>query len=256
MEEHILFVFEGERSEKKVIDAIQQHQLLLPSGKVRINSCFCGDIHQLCAELEQDEFLDLFSLLKEKKVNETLLESFESNDFSSIYLFFDYDPQAALTSDGELDSDKLDKFNERIKKLIDYFDQETENGKIFISYPMLEAIKYSEIYSDLECFLNHEVLHSIKFKPYMDNLCKVQGYNNIQKYDINTWKKIFEIHCIKANYITSDSRLKEFPNNLMEIEQDKIFEKICKFEQVPVLSSIPLMVANYYGLIAFKELLK
>lgn len=42
----------------------------------------------------------------------------------------------------------------------------------------------------------------------------------------------------------------------MEIEQNKIFEKICNLKQVPVLSSIPLMVANYYGIIAFKELLR
>lgn len=255
MEERILFVFEGERSEKKVIDAIQRHQLLLPSEKVRINSCFCGDIHQLCAELEQDEFLDLFSLLKEKKVNKTSLESFKSNDFSSIYLFFDYDPQAALTRNGELDSDKLDQFNKRIKKLIDHFNQETENGQIFISYPMLEAIKYSEMYCNLECFLNHKVSHSIIFKDYMNDLCRSKEcyYNNIQKYDMNIWKKIFKFHCIKANYITSDS--KKFPNDIMEIEQNKIFEKICNLEQVPVLSSIPLMVANYYGIIAFKELL-
>jgi hypothetical protein len=256
MEEHILFVFEGERSEKKIIDAIQQHQLLLPAGKVRINSCFCADIHQLCAELEQDEFLDLFSLLKEKKGNERALGSFTSNDFSSIYLFFDYDPQAALTKDGELDSDKLDQFNERIKKLIDYFNQETENGKIFISYPMLEAIKYSEMCCNLECFLNHKVSHSVSFKKHMNALCESQEcyYNNIKTYNMEIWKKIFELHCIKANYITSDS--KEFPNDIMEIEQNKIFEKICNLKQVPVLSSIPLMVANYYGIIAFKELLR
>lgn len=229
---------------------------MLPSEKVRINSCFCGDIHQLCAELEQDEFLDFFSLLKEKKVNKTSLESFKSNDFSSIYLFFDYDPQAALTKGGELDSDKLDQFNERIKKLIYYFNQETENGKIFISYPMLEAIKYSKMCCDLECFLNHKVPHSVSFKKHMNALCESQEcyYNNIKNYDIDIWKRIFELHCIKANYITSDS--KEFPNDIMEIEQNKIFEKICNLKQVPVLSSIPLMVANYYGIIAFKELLR
>lgn len=255
MEEHILFVFEGERGEKKVIDAIQQHQLLLPSGKVRINSCFCADIHQLCAELEQDEFLDLFSLLKEIKGNERL-ESFTSNDFSSIYLFFDYDPQAALTKDRKLNRDKLDQFNVRIKKLIDYFNQETENGKIFISYPMLEAIKYSEMCCNLECFLNHEVSHSVSFKKHINALCESKEcyYNNIKSYNIEIWKKIFTLHCIKANYITSDS--KESPNDIMEIEQNKIFEKICNLEQIPVLSSIPLMVANYYGIIAFKELLR
>ena len=59
---------------------------------------------------------------------------YKSSDFESIYLFFDYDFYKG----------DLDKKNDEVLELLEYFNEETENGKLFISYPMIESIQYTK----------------------------------------------------------------------------------------------------------------
>ncbi len=58
------------------------------------------------------------------------LENISKDQIAEIYLFFDYDKHASNSSD------------EKIKKMLEVFDNETEKGKLYISYPMIEAIKH------------------------------------------------------------------------------------------------------------------
>ena len=49
--------------------------------------------------------------------------------FSQVFLFFDYDFQNRIGTQ---------KVNNILDEMLDFFDDETENGKLYINYPMIE----------------------------------------------------------------------------------------------------------------------
>lgn len=55
--------------------------------------------------------------------------------FSQIFLFFDYDFQNRLGTQ---------KVNGILDEMLDFFSDETENGKLYINYPMIESLKYTK----------------------------------------------------------------------------------------------------------------
>ena len=49
--------------------------------------------------------------------------------------FFDYDFQNSQLS--------LYEINRRVEEMLKLFDDETDNGKLYINYPMIESIRYT-----------------------------------------------------------------------------------------------------------------
>ena len=82
-------------------------------------------IYELYEEMSKDPFLSLVSYLK--SIGKIVLKPGELSKqaFSQIYLVFDFDPHYQKYSD------------EAILKMLEFFDDETENGRIYINYPML-----------------------------------------------------------------------------------------------------------------------
>lgn len=73
-------------------------------------------------------------MLREENVElKEQLAGLQRDDFSEIYLFFDYDGHQKNL--GEFDS------KDAIEQMLISFDNETENGKLYISYPMVEALR-------------------------------------------------------------------------------------------------------------------
>src|SRR5690606_18858253 len=97
------------------------------NDKTVITCAFCAEIYQLHRALVDDEDLDTFSLLKDIPNNKEILKDFTRDDFAEIYLFFDYDGHSTLASDNAL------------FEMLDIFDEETDLGKLYISYPMVES---------------------------------------------------------------------------------------------------------------------
>lgn len=61
-----------------------------------------------------------------------------NGDFSEIYLIFDFDCQAPQYDD------------EKLQIMLDFFDNETEHGKLYINYPMIESFKHFKSIPDLD----------------------------------------------------------------------------------------------------------
>ena len=55
------------------------------------------------------------------------------SDFSEVYLFFDYDFQNKNL--------ELSEINSQLTEMLDFFSDETDNGKLYINYPMIESIR-------------------------------------------------------------------------------------------------------------------
>ena len=127
MASNILFVFEGERTEKQIANNLSKYFIVENSI---IHCAYCSDIYLLHKEISEDTDLDTFALLKDKPSNKDILSSYQRNEFAEIYMFFDYDGHATMADD------------EKIKEVLSFFDEETTSGKLYISYPMVESLKH------------------------------------------------------------------------------------------------------------------
>lgn len=231
MSNNILFIFEGEKSEKQITNNLKKHFI---KDNAVILCSYCNNIYHLQKELSEDKDLDTFSLLKESPMNKELLSSYNRDDFAEIYMFFDYDAHDTSADD------------EKLKETLDFFNEETMFGKLFISYPMAEAIKhYSESISFNE--LKVKAKENIKYKQIVH--CEAQNeLKQITKYTKQIWIKLIELHLKKMNYITNGTD--SLPTEC--ISQIDIFEKqLEKYinidSTVAVLSSFPIFIFDYYG---------
>ena len=161
-----LFVFEGVRAESKYVDKLEQHFL---GKRISVKCVYDAEIYQLYKQLKAEEIaFDMVNLLKERsKENAELLRDYTRDSFAYIYLFFDYDAHSTLADD--------DKLMEMLK----FFNNETENGLLYVSYPMMEAIRH---YKDMESFKNLTVKCKRSNCPYKDDCKDVEACMNEPHY--------------------------------------------------------------------------
>ena len=137
----ILFVFEGTRREPDIFRTLEY--LFFPKGQTIVCS-FGNNIYELYRQLKAlDGGGDIVSILREKykdNPESPFSPEIKSSDFSEIYLFFDYDFQNSNLS--------LEQMNQQISEMLDLFNDETDNGLLYINYPMLEAIRYTKTLPD------------------------------------------------------------------------------------------------------------
>lgn len=232
-----LFVFEGQNTEiniaKNLADKFSETFTDIFASD-DIKCAYCTTIYDLYNKILEDEYLDVFMLLKEKEFNKEILKGFNRTDFAEIYLFFDYDGHAPIATDNKL------------AQVINMFNEETEYGKIFISYPMVEALKH---YSNTIDFKNLKVKakENINYKKIANLNCNIK-YRDFNQYNENTWRELIEIHLKKMNFIVNDNY--SIPHN--SITQHEIFvnqlEKYIKVDStVAVLSAFPVFIFDYYG---------
>ena len=183
MSNNILFVFEGEKTEDQIIDSLKKFYF---NQEMIITCAYCNNIYNLYKQLHTDEDLDTFNLLKDIPINKQNLKEYKRTDFAEIYLFFDYDGHDTMADDSIL-IDLILKFNE-----------ETEKGKLYISYPMIESIKHIsdfETFRDLKVKCNWDIVRglfdsdgnvskngfkitsaSIKLISYLENFFNTEGF--------------------------------------------------------------------------------
>lgn len=232
MSNNILFIFEGGRAEEQIVSNLQK---FFVNENTIIKCVFGGEIYQIYKKIVEDSDLDTFNLIKERNSEtQDILSGYNRNDFAEIYMFFDYDGH----------SDKADDI--KLKELIDFFKEETDKGKLYVSYPMVEALKHI---CDYETFkdLSVKCKDNIGYKNivHQTTLNKLSQINN---YDLDTWKNLIIVHLKKANFISYDKF--ELPNDL--ISQFIIFSKqlekyINPYSIVAVLSAFPIFLHDYYG---------
>ncbi|MGL6024104.1 MAG: hypothetical protein ACRC0F_05755 [Cetobacterium sp.] len=173
----------------------------------------------------------------ENRAKLEVLEKIEVNDIAYTYLFFDYD---AHTHHAD---------NEKLKRMIEYFNDETEVGKLYISYPMVEALRHIRYREEIE-FLNRIVNSKIKGKEYKVQVHNETCYQQIKKLTLEDWLNITELNIKKANNIIfSDLTIPSF-QKIRKINQENIYENqlvkyIEKDENVAVLSGFPFFIADY-----------
>ena len=130
-----VFIVEGEARDLRFITQMSE---CFFQGKYKQCVLFVPakmNLYMLYNTLKQDEFeTDLVELLRDKDPScAKRLEGIERDDISDVYLFFDYDAHQNNLL-GTMEPDQA------LEEMLEVFDNETENGKLYLSYPMVEAL--------------------------------------------------------------------------------------------------------------------
>jgi len=250
--EKTLFIFEGAKTEDKLVEKLEHNFL---GDRHAIKCVYDAEIYQLYRAVKEEKgfSIDIVSLLKERTAeNAEILKDYNRDSFAYIYLFFDYDAHSTLADD------------DKISEMLSFFNDETEEGMLYISYPMVEAIRH---FKDLESFKSLTVKCKRRNCPYKDGCHDKDGclkephyknvvaidskrqLSNVNSYTKPVWQELITAHLCKANYLVNDS----FALPVSLISQEAIFSRQLekyinhKCPQVAVLSAFPLYVLDYFG---------
>lgn len=204
MSKNILFVVEGERTEPrllkrlvKVMRTFENYEIFSYNTNIHkmLEGMFIGD--------EIDSDLDFLEYLRSRKCGEEERKTL-SRSFSDIFLIFDLDPQDQ-------------KHNpDRLKKAAEFFSDSTENGKLYINYPMLESYRHIPNLDDLS-YLN------VRIKK--EDICRYKEIaskegtpqlSNISKIDESMMLRMIMLNLIKANLIINGGRCIPDPKSYIE----------------------------------------
>ncbi|WP_455513504.1 hypothetical protein [Porphyromonas sp.] len=254
----ILFVFEGEKREPRLLKDIES---CFDLGKKRIRCSYRNQIQSLYSKLKELRLagiegggVDLVALLKqlhkkrkkgegdEEDEEDEIFTIESSDDVSEVYLFFDLDLQD--------DTYPLEDQLKHVADLLEYFDDETTNGKLYISYPMIEAIFYTKELPDPD-FGSYTV--EIKdCKGFKDRTNKFTGYGSFRFTDPKDspetlrkcWSDLVAQHVDKARALTELPEGKPSPRDIFIAERD---EHIRPKSELSILASLPLFLYDYFG---------
>lgn len=251
----ILFIFEGDDREPYIYKTIEK--LYFPKNNDNIICSFGNNIYDLYNDLVgYDGFGDIVSIMKERLTErgDTTLDNVRSSDISEIFLFFDYDFQHSQLP--------LEEIDRRVTVMLQLFDNETDNGKLYINYPMVESIRYTGELPDEDYHrytATREDCHDFKRKAaefsFYDSfdhiLFKDKEKPTKQKYQRirENWNYLRRMNICKANMLVTGNYAlpeKKADINQMAIYQSQLATYVNPAESVAILNSFPIFIYDYF----------
>jgi hypothetical protein len=184
MSNTILLVFEGAEREPAIFNNLKHLFLASTRPNVIYTAIYEAEIYQLWQAIKADPDLDLVGLLQERSLDN--LKGVRRSDVSEVYLFFDHDGHS---------HEYMPDYHAVIMDMVRFYSEETGNGKIYISYPMVEAIKDCSRDST-SCF------HCIAFVDenidYKMLCSKRSGFNDMRNLSQDEWLYLFWVAVIRG----------------------------------------------------------
>lgn len=237
-----LFIVEGEHRDYRFVNELTRCFFSRGKHDSRIiNLPASQNLYMLYQKLAEDDFeTDIVEILRDSVPSaKAILEGVCRQDIDEVFMFFDYDVHQNNIPE-EVSPKSV------LEKLIAFFDNETEQGKLYISYPMVEAL-YD--YQDSEClsFSNCYTLID-DVKKYKD----ISGKDNPKAsihFAIEDWRMILNIFYLRIKCLFEIDFL-SFEYYRQNISPFTIFqaEKILEInsEKVFVLSGFPEFLFDYF----------
>jgi len=251
----VLFVLEGEQPEGNIVARLQKafpEELAdLSSDLVKI--VFSSNIYSLYGKLKDDDgFLDVVEVLKELHKEDKELQDLDRESVSQVFLFFDLD----------IHKQPIGESCDQLNELVQFFDNETENGKLFLSYPMVEAINICDFENglmsdDRKLFCIDKCVND-GFKHFVNDLnrdsktiCRANCREN--------WLIISKANYEKAKWLMHLTSVDLF-SVLDQMQQSAILQhqqKLIKEDNVvATLSAFPFFLLEYVGVGKISEIVK
>lgn len=239
----ILFIYEGVKAEENLLNNMIK---VFFSAKVDVSILNCpadGNIYMLWTKLKMDEFeTNVVDVLKEmSKIAKERLRNLRASDFAEIYLFFDYDGHNNNVPQQFLGDDVLNE-------MLQTFNNETELGKLYISYPMIESIKeidlgtkdYRNLYLELD-----------EIYEYKQSVFSRSDFNNYDRLDQVHWMIACNASRKRASLLVKYNSLCTYDYFIHNLNQKNLYDSqkknyINNGHLLCILNSIPLFLLEYY----------
>lgn len=244
------FIVEGEVREPQIIDNISRVFFLHENYKV-ITLPAGENIYMLWKQMKEDDFdTDIIEILRESNDGiKKQLAGLSRDDFSEVYLFFDYDAHQTNLENAIRE--------DVVYQMLESFDNETENGKLYISYPMVEALRD---YEPEKCGNGEECFVEIKDLGNYKNISAARAYNpRFKEYDITIWKNIIDIFAMRVSCLygmTDVMKYEQYSNEVTPSEIYAMEEKETEKQRVFILSAFPEFLVDYFGVKLWKTSVK
>ena len=239
----ILFIYEGVKAEENLLNNMIK---IFFSSKVDVSVINCpadGNIYMLWTRLKKDDFeTNVVDVLKEMSaIAKERLGDLRASDFTEIYLFFDYDGHNNNIPQQFRGNDILDE-------MLQTFNNETELGKLYVSYPMLESIKEIDLetkdYRTLYLALD-EIL------DYKQSVFSRSDFNNYNRLDQVHWFIACNASRKRASLLAKQNSLCTYDYFIHNLNQDKLYfyqkkNYINNGHLLCILNSVPLFLLEYY----------
>lgn len=244
------FIVEGEAREPLIIDNILK--VFFVHDNVRIITLPAGEnIYMLWKRLKRDDFFtDIIEVLRESSDDiREQLTGLTRDDFSEVYLFFDYDTHQ--TNLGKEDDADI------VAQMLKSFDNETENGKLYISYPMVEALRD---YQSGVCGDGKSCYVAVEDMKHYKNASSMRSANTqFRDYDYEVWKDIIDVFAMRVSCLfglTDTLKYERYCEMVNPYEIHIREEAETGKERVFVLSAFPEFLVNYYGMKLWRTCVK
>lgn len=266
----ILFIFEGKNCEPRLFETLKQ---LFFTKEVESFVCtYNSNIYSLYSKLKGYDVFEnvtasgntvtILNDILQKKGDNTLADILDV-DVSEIFLFFDYDFQESRLT--------LEENNRHIVEMLEYFNDETENGKLYINYPMVESVYYTKQLPDKD-YLSYDVTREEchNFKALARNFSFYSSFEHLlisgnknekeekkllkQQTAKENWLHLTDMNVRKANFICAG--VDAIPASKEIVIQSNIYEnQLTKYVntencRVAVLNSFPIFLYDYFRDIA------
>jgi hypothetical protein len=251
MSEIILLVFEGGKIEDEIFHSLERYFFNSATGNTLIKASFKGEIFQLYQQVKDDKFLDVVELLKDRTDSD--IKDISRSEVSAVHLFFDHD---AHSHSNPLEL-QPEEYNNYLNELLSIFNDEAELGKLWISYPMVEALKHCRKDPN-ECFKD-SLLYIQENVHYKELVHNNSDFQDIRKITFDDWHYLSAIniqrtYCLVRNenkavseYAEIEKWFNDEPDIRIQIHNSQ-YQKFVKIKAAVVaLSPFPLFLLDYYG---------
>lgn len=243
----ILLIIEGEGDENKFFKRISK---LTSGNKTEFNFfVYKTNIYQLYKELKEYDFdVDIENLLRQNKRNTEKEKECLNNKFAYKYLIFDFDYQESGFDEKQI----------ILNQLMNYFYDETENGKILLNYPMMESYRDMKFVGDLNYF--NTTIDICDLNSYKQIVGDRDNSIDIKRYLWTDFLELAKLNVIKANILINNKSEKgTYQNYLSSLNQlnilNKQFDYIEKYDSIFILNCGIFFLIDYFGQDIFNKLI-
>ncbi|MCM1234811.1 MAG: hypothetical protein NC489_32310 [Ruminococcus flavefaciens] len=252
MEKKIAIIYEGEKTERNLFDNLNKIFFSKDTELVPVLFPAGENIYMIWKQLRADDFqTDIIEVVREyNKTAQEALKGYSRKDFMETYLFFDYDGHNDNLGQGADTHDVLDD-------MLDTFSDETDLGKLYINYPMVESIR--DNLKEERCYRRCKVKLS-DIGNYKHIVHEVKDFQDSRKYDRESWKIFCKNAVCRGNCLVNGRY--ERPKREVyfhTVNQSKLFHaqrRIIEAEdRITVLNSVPLFLLEYFKVEFWNEML-
>ncbi|QUO20682.1 hypothetical protein KFE18_08525 [Clostridiaceae bacterium Marseille-Q4143] len=260
----IAFIYEGIQAEEDLLNNMKHVYLSRFYEVETFHLPADGNIYMLWKRLIDDEFetnvIDLLKEMSEEARQRIAAENLKASDFSEIYLFFDYDGHAAQFSEETLEEanelcirlgmPEVKNKRDLLERMLLVFQNETEYGKLYISYPMIESLK--EISKDKEEY--KRLFITLESMPrYKHLFFEKSDYEKFSSLTEEMWGAACRASVKQAGLIVrkkTKCTYKEFIEELNQLNiyhaQKEMYINAPEERILAILNSVPLFLLEYF----------